>query len=142
MKGALLTVAAVLLFASAAGIAAAGMDVKEGLWEITTKIEMQGMPMQMPPMTHTQCIREKDLVPRAQNQQGGDQQCKVTNVKTGGNKISYDMECTGPDNKMKGHGEATYTGSSMSGFMDIQMQGPQAMEMKYTYTGRRIGDCQ
>ncbi|MCG6892744.1 MAG: DUF3617 domain-containing protein [Desulfobacteraceae bacterium] len=142
MKAPLRIAAVVVLFVLAAVGSAAGMDMQEGMWEITTEFEMTGMPMKMPPMTHTQCIRKSDMVPKAQDQQGSDQQCSVSNVKTAGNTVSYDMECTGPQNRMKGHGEATYTGSTMSGFMKMQMLSPQAMEMNYKYSGRRVGPCQ
>jgi Protein of unknown function (DUF3617) len=47
--------------------------MKEGLWEITTKMKMQGMDM--PPVKHTQCITKDDLVPRGSQQPG--QECEI-----------------------------------------------------------------
>ena len=37
-------------------IASASAEMKEGLWQITTKAEMKGMPMQMPATTMKQCM--------------------------------------------------------------------------------------
>ncbi len=36
-------------------------NINEGLWEITTKMNMQGMDM--PTVTHTQCITKKPRSP-------------------------------------------------------------------------------
>ena len=51
----------------------AGVNIHEGLWEITTKMEIEGMPMQMPARKHTQCLTEKNMlktmVPKEQTQE-------------------------------------------------------------------------
>ena len=61
----------VLLFAFSVSFAGSGPNMQEGKWEITTKVEMPGMPMNMPPMTHTQCLTKDDFVP--QNSQSGEE---------------------------------------------------------------------
>lgn len=40
---------------------AAAPNMKEGLWEITVRTEMQGLPGGMPPQTVQQCITQKEL---------------------------------------------------------------------------------
>jgi Protein of unknown function (DUF3617) len=54
-----------------------GVDMQDGLWEITTTTEMAGMPFQIPPMTITQCITQQDLVP--QDEQPGNE-CTLTHT--------------------------------------------------------------
>ncbi|MDX9709788.1 MAG: hypothetical protein RBT64_09555 [Trichloromonas sp.] len=43
--------------------AAGQVDMQDGQWEITTRVEMPGIPVQIPPMTVSQCITQKDLIP-------------------------------------------------------------------------------
>ena len=114
-----------------------GPDMREGQWEITTKMEMVGMPMDMPPVTNTQCLTKKDLVP--ENSQPG-QDCTFPETKTTGNTVTWKIECKGQGGEMKGSGELTYSGDSFKGTMELQM--PQSnMEMTGRMEGRRIGDC-
>ena len=131
----ILTVLLTLLFSATA---TADNDVNEGLWEITTKLEIEGMSMTMAPMTNTQCITKDMLVPKS-DQPG--QECEITNQKTTGNTISYDMECSGPGGSVKGHGEATYTGDTMTGKMEMNMPGQGDMKMTMKMSGKRIGPC-
>ena len=49
---------------AAVSVSYAGPDMKEGKWEMTTKMEMPGMPMEMPPVTYTQCLTKTDFVPQ------------------------------------------------------------------------------
>lgn len=124
-----------LLFAATA---TADYDINEGLWEITATIEIEGMSMTMPPITNTHCITKDTLVP--QSDQPG-QECEITSQKIAGNKITYNMECSGPGGSMKGTGEATYTGDTMNGKMEMNMPGQGDMKMTTKMSGKRIGPC-
>ena len=48
-----------------ASFAVAAPDMKEGQWEITvtSKMEMPGMSVAMPPAKYTQCLTKSDFVP-------------------------------------------------------------------------------
>jgi len=67
---------------------------KDDMWEITSKMEMPGMPMAMPAQTIRQCVaknaKDDDYIPKRDN-------CKVTDSKRVGNKVNYQMVCTGKD---------------------------------------------
>ncbi|MBI5213212.1 MAG: DUF3617 family protein [Nitrospirae bacterium] len=83
--------AAVLVFSLlSATLSFAEPDMRDGFWEITVKTDMPGMPMQMPPMTHTQCITKKDLIPQKPEK---NQNCKIINSKTSGNTVSWTIQC-------------------------------------------------
>ena len=85
--------ALVILFStSSISFADSVPNMQEGRWEITTKMEMPGMPMNMPPMTHAQCLAKEDLVP--QSSQSGDE-CKITNVEVSGDTVTWVMQCKG-----------------------------------------------
>ena len=45
------------------------LDFQPGKWQITSKVEMPGMPVSMPPMTVTQCMTDQEPVP-AKSAQG------------------------------------------------------------------------
>jgi len=112
-------------------------DMREGKWEITTKMEIPGMQTSMPPVKTTQCLTKKDFVP--ENSQPG-QECKFPETKVTGDTVTWKMECKGEGGEMKGTGEITYSGESFKGTMKMQM--PQSnMEMTSHMEGRRIGDC-
>ncbi len=114
-------------------------NMKEGKWEITTKTEMPGMPMQMPAVTQVQCLTKEDLVPQNSQQGGGD--CKITDIKVAGNTVSWTMHCSGQGGETKGSGEITYSGDSFKGTMKMIMTQAN-MKMVSVMNGTRIGDCE
>lgn len=114
-------------------------DINEGLWEMTVEVEIEGMPMTMAPITNTQCINKDTLVPKS-DQFG--QNCEITNQNTEGNTLTYDIECSGPGGSIKGHGEVTYTGDTMTGTMETKMPNQGDMKMITKMSGKRIGPCE
>ena len=116
-----------------------------GLWEIKTEMQMEGMPMTMPPMTSQQCITPAEAndpnksTPQGRGRGGrGPQDCQVSDYKTEGNKVSWTLKCTGAQS-VSGTGELVYSGDSYTGTMTMEMGGRGTMTMKYT--GKRLGDC-
>lgn len=131
MKRSLLVVTACLL---------AGTAWADEKWEVTTSMEMAGMPFQMPPTTHTVC-----LPPGQQNNEKmipADKNCQVKSFTTSGNTSRFRIECA-PPQQMTGEGEITrFSKDAYKGKLSARgnMQG-QAFDMKISYAGRRIGDC-
>ncbi len=123
-------------FSITAPAGAAGLNMQEGLWQITSTVSMPGMSM--PPTSFKQCITKQDLVPR--NSQPG-QECSVGNVKQEGDRVSWTLRCATPGGSMEGNGEITYKGDTFSGDMLMKISGQQGMEMKTHMEGRRIGNC-
>ena len=133
----LLALIAAVLLAGPASTAALAQG-KDDLWEITTKMEMPGMPMAMPAQTQRLCIaksgKDDDYIPKREG-------CRVQDSKRVGNKVSYRMVCTGKDS-MTVAGETTFGTNRYDGKMAMsgKMDGQQ-VEMSQTYSGKRIGDC-
>ncbi len=127
----------VLSVAMFCGTAFGGPNMKPGKWEITTETEMTGMPMSIPALTHTQCLKEGDLVPQG-NTTVGD--CAISDVKVSGDTVSWKLTCSGKNGPMKGAGKVTYKGDAMEGSMNMMMEGA-GMEIKNKLKGRRIGEC-
>jgi hypothetical protein len=133
---------------------------RDGNWEITVEMAMPNMPgmptnmpagMMMPAMKMTQCITKADAADPAKSmpshpQRGGGppQDCKVSDYKTEGSKVSWSVACTGAQ-PMTGHGEMVYAADSYTGTMTMQGQmegrGGPPMGMTWKYTGKRLGDC-
>ncbi|WP_432820881.1 DUF3617 domain-containing protein [Trichloromonas sp.] len=134
LKSALLGLGLLVLLAVVAE--AGGVDMQEGLWEITTTTEMPGVPFQIPPMTFTQCITQQDLVP--QNEEP-DSECTLTDQRTDGNTVSWRIVCKGEGGSSRGEGKVTYHGDSFEG--DMKMSMDQGMQMVNHMQGRRIGAC-
>ena len=123
----------ILMFAGTNCLAGSGPNMQEGLWEITSKMEMMGL--NMPAVKHNQCITKKNAVPDSSQQ---DQECKLVNTTVKGDTVKWNMVCDSPEGKSTMNGEITYHGDTFKGFLKIDMQG---MEMIQHMNGRRIGEC-
>lgn len=144
-------VAAVVLAASIPAFAQAPSGPRrDGNWQITIQMDMPGMPSGMPPMTMTQCITPQEAadpektLPQRPGGRGGaaPNDCKITDYKTVGNKVSWKMTCTGA-RPMTGAAEFIYDKDSYTGTMTMDMGqgGPAGGSMSMKYTGKRLGDC-
>ena len=114
---------------------------RDGNWEVKVEMQMPGMPMTLPPQTLIQCITPEEakdpqrlLPPRGQGR--GQSDCKVSDHKVDGNKVTWSMSC--PSEGMSGTGEFVYADDSYAGTMKMNAMG-QDMSMKYT--AKRLGDC-
>ena len=112
-------------------------NVKTGLWKFTIKMEMPGMPMQIPPVTNEKCITDSDLLPKTDSP---NESCKITNQKTSGNTISYDITCKTEGNTTKGKVKVTYSSKKMNGTMDLTIK-PGDTKMKSKISGKYVGTC-
>ena len=123
-----------------AALPAWGLDLVPGKYEITAKVEMPGMPGGMPPQTTTQCMDEQTPVPNSTAEAQG---CKITDMKTSGNTVTYIMECNQQGIKAKSSGKITFNGDSFEGTTQTSM-GPEAGNMTITTVvkGKRIGKCE
>lgn len=115
--------------------APAGPDMISGMWEITTKWEVPGMPMEMPAVTFTQCLNRENMVPRPGGEGSG---CTITHAEAQGSSVAWDVECTGSGQNAKGKGKVTYMNDSFTGGMTLESEG---VTTTHYLSGRRIGDC-
>lgn len=135
-KSFLLTALMTLLFISPA-YSGSGPDFQEGQWEITTSVEMPGMPVSMPPQKHTQCITRKDMVPQNSD---SSQDCDITEQNISGNTVTWKMKCKSSAGTTTGSGQITYGKDTFSGTFTSVI--PQAnMKMTSKMSGRRLGPC-
>ncbi|MBS3919484.1 MAG: DUF3617 family protein [Deltaproteobacteria bacterium] len=111
-------------------------NMKEGLWEITSKTEVPGMPMKMPPQTYTHCLTKKDMVP--QKEEPG-QECKMVKHDIKGDTVSWLIECKTKEGPAVFNGKITYKGETFEGVIKMKQSD---MEMTQNLSGKWIGKCQ
>jgi len=126
-----LSVALFFLFFASLSLAAPNME--DGLWEITTTVNMPGMGSKS--FTNTSCLTKEKAVP-----QTAESGCTVKDVKTQGNTVTWTVVCK--EGMSTSTGKVTYTGSTMDGVVETTVKaGGQTMTMKSTMKGKRIGPC-
>jgi hypothetical protein len=123
-----------VLLIPAAALAAGGM--RDGLWELTTTMDMPGMPMQIPPQVMQHCY-SKDDVKDQKKVISRDKDCAIKEFKTSGSKVSWKMTCTG-EREGTFSGETVFSGDSYVSNMKMNADG-QNVNMKVL--GKRIGNC-
>ena len=123
---------ACVVLACSAGMALAAADGE--LWEVSTQMNMAGMPPGMGSHTSRVCS-EKGDAKKAMSPQGNDK-CKMTDFKQSGNTVRMTMSCPEGTAVL----ENTYSAdrSSYKGTMKMTTrQGEMTMDM----TGRKVGTC-
>ena len=114
------------------GVIAGAQAAKGDLWEVTSQPSMEGVPIKMPSNTTKVCAAKEWTEPP-----GGQKNCKNSNMKVEGAKVTWDVQCTGPS--MSGHGEITRDGAdAYSGA--IKFMSDQG-NMNVKISGKKIGDC-
>lgn len=133
----------ILIPALALGLFMAGTALAQSgsgnLYRVTTKMEMVGMPIQLPAQTVEVCgpkdQASEKMVPHDEN-------CTVSQFQVSGNKSTYTMTCRG-ENAMTAKGEFERLGpDAYRGKMHmVADSGGDSMEMNATFEGKKIRDC-
>ena len=154
----LMVVSATLVLA---GTAEAADDIREGKWEFTSEMQMEGMP-QMPALppgvalppgisvstrgntmhsTVVKCVTKEDLLP-ASSEQKNDAKCKTTKMERRGNMVKWSTVCNDGGMKMTGNGVATYSGAVMDSTMTMTTEGQgQSIRQTVKTKGKSLGLC-
>jgi hypothetical protein len=130
-RGIWIIVALFFLFSARLSFAAPNME--DGLWEITTTVDMPGMPSKS--FIHTTCLTKEKAVP-----QRAESGCTIRDVKTQGNTITWTVVCR--EGMSTSKGKVTYAGTTMDGVIETTVKtNGKTMTMKNTMKGKRIGPC-
>jgi hypothetical protein len=104
------------------------------LWETTSQMVLEGMPMSMPPQKRNICKRAVWNQPPA----GGDPSCVTSNFQREDRKATWTVECGGRM-PMKGTGEMIFADDgSYAGTIKGTAEG---IAMTINLTGKIIGSC-
>jgi len=107
------------------------------LWEVTSQMSMEGMPMSMPARTIKVCSpKEWKEPPGPADEQ---MKCKNSDFKKDGAKVTWKVVCAGPP-EMTGDGEITRNGAdSYTGTIKFtSSQGTMTIKLN----GRRLSACE
>lgn len=112
-----------------------------GMYEYTIRMNMPGMPANIPAQTSQRCLSAKDVDGSKAYEMPPDRNsdCQVKDMTQGGSQFSYKLTCTKPQ-KIDGSVNGTVTPTSMTMDMTMSMAGTPG-PITQTITARRIGDC-
>jgi hypothetical protein len=120
-------------------------NINPGMWETTSTMEITGMPsemanmMQKPPMVEKECVKDKNY-----NFDPGEQSkgCTLKTTRQSSKKLIWDITCDSQSGNANGNGEANFNGDTVSGWFEMNMQGPSGpMKMRHSFEGKRLGSC-
>lgn len=125
----------ILLTASASE----GLDMREGEWEHTAEMVMEGMPFLIPPTKIRVCLTKKDPVPVSEE----DKDCIVKDHTISGNTVRWSVICKDKDGTSEGKGAITYSGSSYKGTIKMTMTDKKGAteQMTFKLSGKYLGPC-
>lgn len=107
-------------------------------WEVTSKMEMEGMPFAMPGTTMKVCIAKGSVGDPRKSAPSKD--CTMSDVKFSGNKTSWKVHCNHNGDISDGTGEFTHTPDSYKGNMHMTSTSHgEKMDMNMALSGKRIG---
>lgn len=110
---------------------------------VHTKEQMSGMPTMPAHTLHRKiCTRPGEFDPRAFVQSESKASCKIKNYKKSGNRVTFDVTCSGPQ-PVTSHGEFHLTaGSGFTGSMHTSLSAAgHAVTVNSEFTGKRAGTC-
>jgi hypothetical protein len=126
-------ITAAVFFLFSARISFAVPNMEDGLWEITSTVDMPGMPAKS--FTNTTCLTKEKAVPQTTQSE-----CTMKDVKTQGNTVTWTVVCKG--GMSTSTGKVTYAGTTMDGVVETTVKtNGKTMTMKSTIKGKRIGAC-
>jgi hypothetical protein len=135
-RNTLRTVSALVFSGALAAAAPSLAQGSDDMWEITSRMEMPGMPMAIPGQVAKVCVpkngKDDEFIPRQ-----GD--CKLVDGKRAGNKYTYKMACASPEPSTT-EGEVVFGTGTYEGKMRMTMTKTNDT-MQMSYRGQRVGSC-
>jgi hypothetical protein len=114
---------------------AAETPAKGDLWEVTSKMSMEGMPMEMPAQTSKYCAAKVWTKPPAGD--NPNQKCSRSGYTIAGSKVTWTETCEAPP--MTGTGEIIRQGNDAYTGTIKYASGQGNMTIKLA--GKKIGGC-
>ena len=120
-------------------------DINPGLWKISMESGVAATPDWKPePFELSQCLNASD----AQNpdqlllgmSSSGATGCDILNRQYSGNTLTFDVSCAGTLG-LKGHGQVSFTATSLDGTLDVTMGGEEKIDMQNKIHASYLGDC-
>jgi hypothetical protein len=133
------TVALALL--ASAPVCHAATPMRPGMWEITARMQGEGTPAGIAPITSRTCITAKDVEAmdrgRTPGANKGAENCEPVNYRQEGNKATWALSCMGRT-PMTGTGSIEFGKDTFTQKM-VMKSGTGTMTMESS--GKRVGEC-
>lgn len=115
---------------------------RDGQWDISIDVEIEGTEKKIPSRTIKQCITPEDVEAGRstllRHGHTGLDGCTASEHKVDGKRVTWSFKCSSPQS-VTGTGEIVYTDdSAYTGTIKMASEG-KAMTIKYV--GKRLGDC-
>jgi hypothetical protein len=118
--------------------------VKPGDYEMTTTMQVEGMP-DVPPHTRHYCITPEEAAKDPTTllrQPHGNEVCSTKDVRDDGDRITWTMVCTSGDQETRSSGAVSLTSDGFAGTVDVVESGPKGKrKMGARFQARRTGEC-
>lgn len=125
----------VFVYGMFSSLSASELNVKPGMWEWTTTMEMVGMPFTPPPMVYSSCVSKDEFIPQKSDE---NVDCKMLKQKITRDSVEWKMECNAESGTSLSEGKIFYSGTTAKGKVTVTTQG---MIMISTFSGHRTGAC-
>jgi hypothetical protein len=139
-KSVFLTIA---LSLAAFNVAAEGISIEPGKWEMNTVMTMPMLP-EPRVTTVTECMDKDEITPESmmEDMENPEADCTMEAEVVEGNSMKWSIDCSEKMGNSRGEWQATSYGDSMKGNGAITMtvQG-QEIVMTMDWEGKRIGAC-
>ncbi len=110
--------------------------INYGLWKISRAVVVPGLSKPAPMDRTKLCIAKDNYIPLKESRLPN---CKITNLKVKGSRVTWDFVLTAGDINMVCHGQAVYRGDTMDGVYQVTVG--EKTKINYRLTGQRIGKC-
>jgi hypothetical protein len=108
---------------------------KGDLWEVTSRMSMEGMPMEMPAQKLKVCAAKNWTKPPAGD--NPNQKCTRSEYKISGDKVTWTETCESPS--MSGKGEITREGNDA--YSGSIVYAARRGNMTIKLAGHKVGEC-
>jgi hypothetical protein len=127
--------AATVLLLGLPPVLVADSPAKGDLWEVTSKMSMEGLPMEMPAHTGKVCAAKNWTKPPAGD--NPQQKCTRSDYKMVGDKVTWTDNCVAPT--MTGKGEITRQGNDA--YTGSIVYASEQGNMTIKLAGHKVGEC-
>lgn len=114
-------------------------NLHDGKWEITSQMEIPGLPFTPPPVKFSQCLNKKDVVPQ---QNDARHNCRMVSTDIQGDTVFWVVECQDKGETVRSNGNITYQKDSFTGTVNVTTTGKNSGTFTSKMSGKRIGPCQ
>ena len=132
----------ILLFYTCTSLAYWSNEIpRAGDWEYQAVIQVQNIPMNIPPRIYKQCLDKNNPVPQVPD--AG--KCSITSTTRSGKEVYWKLQCQEQFGKREGRGKVRFEGNYFSGELEMSIHRTDYVtpyRFSYRLKGKRRAACQ